>query len=805
MAIKKSELYSSLWKSCDELRGGMDASQYKDYVLVLLFVKYVSDKYAGDPNSLIEVPEGGSFADMVALKGDKEIGDKINQIIARLAEANNLTGVIDVADFNDQEKLGKGKEMVDRLSNLVSIFNSPGLNFKGNRAQGDDILGDAYEYLMRHFATESGKSKGQFYTPAEVSRIMAQVIDLAGATDSKQSIYDPTCGSGSLLLKAHDEAKSTTGLDLAIYGQEMDNATSALAKMNMILHDCPTAEIWKDNTLSAPHFKDVMGKLKLFDFIVANPPFSTKAWSNGFNPAEDEYNRFGYGIPPEKNGDYAFLLHMLSSLKSTGKAAVILPHGVLFRGGAEAAIRKRILQQGYIKGIIGLPANLFFGTGIPACIIVLDKEGSAGRKGLFLIDASKGFSKDGNKNRLREQDIHRIVDTFTQQHEEAKFSRLVPLAEIEANDFNLNIPRYIDTSEAEDLQDIHAHLHGGIPARDIDALHAYWDVLPSLRDALFSPRPSAGEEKGKYLDLKVAISDIKPTIFGHPEFDAFRQTVAGLFDAWRAEHRPRLVGIAIGDQPKALLKTLAEDLLERFKAAPLLDTYDVYQHLQDYWYATLQDDVYQLVIDGWRPLIASGPAEGQPNTDLLPLELIVRRYYAAEAQAIAELEAKRDAISRELEELDEEQGGEDGPLVEGKTDKGKLTAKSVKDRLKAINHDLDANEERRALDRCLTLIEREAEASKKVKAAQKVLDAKVLAHYAQLSEDELKTLVVDDKWLATLQADVQTELDRVSQAITGRIRQLAERYATPLPALNAEVEALAAKVNVHLAKMGFAV
>ncbi|WP_312452354.1 type I restriction-modification system subunit M [Stutzerimonas nitrititolerans] len=799
MAIKKSELYSSLWKSCDELRGGMDASQYKDYVLVLLFVKYVSDKYAGDPNSLIEVPEGGSFADMVALKGDKEIGDKINQIIARLAEANNLTGVIDVADFNDQEKLGKGKEMVDRLSNLVSIFNSPGLDFRSNRAQGDDILGDAYEYLMRHFATESGKSKGQFYTPAEVSRIMAQVIGLAGATDSKQSIYDPTCGSGSLLLKAHDEAKSVTGLDLAIYGQEMDNATSALAKMNMILHDCPTAEIWKDNTLSAPHFKDPMGKLKLFDFIVANPPFSTKAWSNGFNPAEDEYNRFSYGIPPEKNGDYAFLLHMLTSLKSTGKAAVILPHGVLFRGGAEGVIRKRILQQGYIKGIIGLPANLFYGTGIPACIIVLDKEGSAGRKGLFLIDASKGFIKDGNKNRLREQDIHKIVDTFTQQIEVEKFARLVPMAEIEANDFNLNIPRYIDTSEEGDLQDIEAHLHGGIPERDIDALHAYWEVMPNLRGALFEPlRPG-------YLSLKVAISNIKPSIFGHPEFDAFRQTVAGLFEAWRVEHRPNLSGIAIGDQPKALLEELAEDLLHRFEAAPLLDAYDVYQHLQDYWYATLQDDVYQLVIDGWQPLIATGSSQGEPNTDLLPPELVVRRYYAAEATAITELEAKRDAISRELEELDDEQGGEDGPLAEGKTDKGKLTAASVKARLKAIKHELDVDEERQALENCLALIEREAEASKKAKAAQKVLDAKVLAHYAQLSETELKTLVVDDKWLATLKSDVQTELDRVSQALTGRIRQLAERYATPLPALNAEVEALEAKVNAHLVKMGFAV
>src|SRR5438132_1819617 len=226
MAIKKSELYSSLWKSCDELRGGMDASQYKDYVLVLLFVKYVSDKYAGQKDALLDVPVGGRFADMVALKGDKEIGDKINKIIGKLAEANDLKGVIDVASFNDDEKLGKGKEMVDRLSKLVGIFEA--LDFRANRAEGDDLLGDAYEYLMRHFATESGKSKGQFYTPAEVSRIMARVIGIGCATRADQAIHDPTCGSGSLLLKAHDEARGRTGLNLAIYGQEMDNATAAL-------------------------------------------------------------------------------------------------------------------------------------------------------------------------------------------------------------------------------------------------------------------------------------------------------------------------------------------------------------------------------------------------------------------------------------------------------------------------------------------------------------------------------------------------------------------------------------------------
>jgi type I restriction enzyme M protein len=481
MAVKKTALYSSLWASCDELRGGMDASQYKDYVLTLLFMKYVSDKYGGDPYADIVVPEGGSFQDMVALKGNKEIGDKINKIISALAEENDLKGVIDVADFNNEDKLGRGKEMVDRLSNLVGIF--AGLDLSANRAEGDDLLGDAYEYLMRHFATESGKSKGQFYTPAEVSRILAQVVGITAETRQDETVYDPTCGSGSLLLKVADVAPR----GLTIYGQEMDNSTWALARMNMFMHNYPSHEIWRDNTLSNPYWKNDDGSLKTFDFAVANPPFSYKSWSNGVNVADDEYGRFEYGAPPDKNGDYAFLLHILKSLKSTGKAAVILPHGVLFRGNAEATIRRALVRQGYIKGIIGLPANLFYGTGIPACILVLDKAGAAQRQGLFMVDASRGFMKDGNKNRLRSQDIHKIVDVFNHQTKLDRYSRLVPLAEIEKNDYNLNIPRYIDASEPEDLHDLAAHLSGGIPNGDLDALGAYWQVFPKLRADLFAP------------------------------------------------------------------------------------------------------------------------------------------------------------------------------------------------------------------------------------------------------------------------------------------------------------------------------
>ncbi|MBP6965139.1 MAG: type I restriction-modification system subunit M [Armatimonadetes bacterium] len=814
MAIKKSELYSHLWRSCDELRGGMDASQYKDYILTLLFVKYVSDKYAGQPDALLEVPEGGSFADMVALKGDKDIGEGINVIIARLAEANELKGVIDLADFNDPDKLGKGQEMVDRLTNLVGIFEESGLDFSKNRAEDDDILGDAYEYLMRNFAEQSGKSKGQFYTPAEVSRIMAKVIGVGQATSSAQTIYDPTCGSGSLLIKAHDEAPS--GLDLTIYGQEMDNATAALARMNMILHDCPAAahDIWQGNTLADPHFKNPDGSLKTFDFAVANPPFSTKSWSQGFDPYNDRYERFVDGVPPKKNGDYAFLLHLIRSLKSTGKGAIILPHGVLFRGNSEAVIRRNILRRGYIKGIIGLPANLFYGTGIPACIIVLDKESAAGRTGIFMIDASKGFVKDGNKNRLRHQDIHRIVDVFNNQREVPRYSRMVPMAEIEGNDFNLNIPRYIDATEPEDLQDIEAHLLGGIPNRDVEVLSEYWQVFPSLKDQLFMPGDRAG-----YSQMRVDAAEVKPTICARPEFAAYTQAVATLFDRWKDAHVATLKGISTDTKPKQLIEVLSEDMLSTFRDVKLIDSYDVYQHLMSYWSDVMQDDVYMIASDGWaeasrlRLVVEDKKVKEKPDlvlgkrkykADLIPPSLLIARYYAEEQQAIDALEAEIARLAQEVEEMRDEHGGEEGLLSEVMAENGKVTKGDVKSRLREIKGDSDFADEREVLEKYLALVEKESETTKKMKDARKALDVKLAARYGELTDEEVIVLVVDDKWLASLAAHVRSELDRVSQSLTGRTRELAERYAIPLPKLGEEVEDLSTRVDEHLKDMGFA-
>jgi type I restriction enzyme M protein len=809
MAIKKSELYSSLWSGCDELRGGMDASQYKDYVLVLLFIKYVSDKYANQPYAPITIPEGASFKDLVALKGKSDIGDQINKkIIAPLASANKLS---DMPDFNDANKLGTGKEMVDRLTNLIAIFQNKALDFSKNRADGDDILGDAYEYLMRHFATESGKSKGQFYTPAEVSRIMAQVLGIHEAdTSPDTTVYDPTCGSGSLLLKVADAARTPVSL----YGQEKDAATSVLARMNMILHDYPTGLIVQGNTLADPKFQE-NGQLKTFDYVVANPPFSDKRWSTGIDPASDPHNRFeSFGTPPAKQGDYAYLLHIVRSLKSTGRGACILPHGVLFRGNAEADIRRALVRKGYIRAIIGLPANLFYGTGIPACIIVIDKQHAHQRAangiGIFMIDASSGFMKDGPKNRLRALDIHRIVDAFARQLDVPRFSRQVPLDEIERNDFNLNLPRYIDSQQPEDLQDIAGHLRGGIPARDIEALSPYWAVCPQLKTALF--RPSATNPLPGYFDLAVDKASIKASIYGHPEFAAFITGMKAHYDRWRAGAAYELKRLEAGFHPKALIADLSEGLLDHYRGQPLIDAYDIYQHLMDYWAVTMQDDAYLIAADGWkaetyRVIEQKKDKEGKVvkevdkgwACDLVPKSLIVARWYRDHQETIDALAAEVEATAAKLAELEEEQGGEDGAL--GALDK--INAASVRERLRDIAGDADASEEIEVLKRWQALAADESSLKKKLKEAEADLDTLAYAHYPTLSDADVRELVVECKWLEAVSAALHGETDRVSQQLTQRVKELAERYDTPLPKLAERVEELDARVSRHLERMGF--
>jgi len=809
MAIKKSELYSSLWASCDELRGGMDASQYKDYVLTMLFVKYISDKYKGDPFGAITVPEGASFDNMVALIGNTEIGDKINkEILNPIKEANKLN---EFPDFNDENKLGKGKDLVDTVSNLVRIFNDPSLDFSKNSAEGDDILGDAYEYLMRHFATESGKSKGQFYTPAEVSRVLAKVIGISPKNSTHQTTaYDPTCGSGSLLLKVMNEA----GKNIDIYGQEKETTTANLATMNMILHGAETATIIADNTLSRPFYKEGDGSLKKFDYVVANPPFSLKSWNNGVNIENDEFKRFSLGVPPEKNGDYAFLLHIIKSLKSNGKAAVVLPHGVLFRGNAEGEIRKNVLIKGYIKGIIGLPANLFYGTGIPACIIILDKENASQRKGIFMIDASKGFVKDGNKNRLRDQDIRKITDVFENHEEIPKYSRLVSISEIAdaKNDYNLNIPRYIDSQEAEDIQDLAGHLLGGIPKRDIDSLSAYWRKFPKLKNDLFAPLREG------YLELKVEIDEVKNTIFNHPEFKTYNNEMHTRFDTWLQGQKDNWNAFTEGFIVKEALTETSQSILVTFLNDELVDEYAMYQHLMEYWNEVMMDDFYSISLDGWKAgneynrLTIKGKKakDGKVSADkeiggldgvegrMISPQLIIATFFKEHHDKLIELEDQFNLTQTALQEIEEENQDEDS--VFGDLDK--INLKNVKALYKDRKADNAPKEELKYIKNYIDTQEALTGVGKLIKIAKENIEAKVVDKYPELKETEVKDLVINQKWSIALQNALHIEQEKLSQTLTKRIKQLAERYASTLIHLETETSEAESKVKVILQKMG---
>ncbi len=433
-----------------------------------------------------------------------------------------------------------------------------------------------------------------------------------------------------------------------------------------------------------------------------------------------------------------------------------------------------------------------------------------------MIDASKGFLKDGNKNRLRAQDIHKIVDVFTRQTEVPRYSRMVPIDEVAspANGYNLNIPRYIDSSEPEDLHDLDAHLRGGIPNRDIDDLDVYWSVFPSLRHDLF-----VGNGRAGYSEARFETQQVKAAILGHGEFSAYQQRVAAVFDAWRKAHEPALMGLERGTNPKSIIRSLSEDLLACFGALPLLDRYDVYQRLMDYWDEVMQDDVYLIATDGWteaaRPRgiiedkekkIKETPdltiKRKKYKMDLIPPALVVARYFATEQTVLDALQAEQDSATRALEEFVEEHTGEDGLLEDATNDKGKATRASVKDRLKTIQDEPESDEEREALMRCLALIEAESKAGKAVKDAQAELDQQVLDHYATLTEAEIKTLVVKDKWVASIRAALDSEVQRLTQQLAGRVKELEERYASPLPELEREVEEFSVKVEGHLKKMG---
>ncbi len=777
MAIKKSQLYSALWESCNALRGSMDASQYKDYVLIVLFVKYLSDK-AGQPSFRLKVPEGCSFKDFVALKQDDKIGEKMNTKLEAIKEMNaRQIGDLSLPNFNDPTKLGSGRTMVDTLSKLIGVFENDALDFSHNRAADDDLLGDAYEYLMKNFAAESGKSKGQFYTPAEVSRVMAKLLRIDELDRAEHTIYDPTCGSGSLLLRALAEASNPR---VSIFGQEKDSSTAALAKLNMLLHGISSADIKVGDTLTDPQFKQY-GMVSTFDVCVANPPFSMKNWlASGME--NDQYNRWSANLlPPAKCGDYAFLLHLIASMKADeGRGACILPHGVLFRGNAEYDIRKHIVKQHYIKGIIGLPPNIFFGTGIPASIIIIDKKKKDSRKGIFFIDAKDGFKKDGAKNRLREQDIKRIVDAWDAQQPIDHYCRLVEWDEIERNDYNLNIPRYIQPKDTEIQHDIEAHLHGGLPAHDVDAMRGYWEACSSLKGSLFN------REANGYYSLKPAKADIAHTIENEQSYVNQSGQFGYLLGQWGFEVMPKMKSISQGARPKELIIDWSELLLSYVKGrSGLVDAYEAYDVLLNYWADVMQDDCYMIANDGWTypEVKASKPGKGDKKKaimydeivcDLLPVNILLNEYFTKETDEIAELSAQIEQKQVALDDLLEQAGDDED----------------------------EQNEVKKSAE-YKTIDKEKAALNKTLKEKRTELTEAVVKKYAALTDDEIKTLVVERKWLTSVIGGCEALMQNVTHQIASDVTALAERYEVTLGETETQVKDLEQEVLLSLKEMGF--
>lgn len=795
MAIKKSQLYSTLWDSCNNLRGGMDASQYKDYVLMVLFLKYLSDKDRAGADLLIEIPEGCHFEDIIALKNKSNIGEGINVILSRLGEANPDYATLfqHSVDFCDEQKLGKGKDLVKTLTGLVSCFQRPELDFGSNNAADDDLIGDAYEYLMKNFASQSGKSKGQFYTPAEVSILMALLIGINKEKRLSVDAYDPTSGSCSLLLRARAVANSNTNVSLN--GQEKDVATVRMAMMNMLIHGVETPDLRQGDTLNAPLFL-TNGKLTRFDYVVSNPPFSLKHWMKSAL-RNDLYGRWNeeIGVPPESCGDYAFLLHVISSMNDTAKGAIILPHGVLFRG-QETQLRKYIVGQHYIKGIIGLPSNLFYGTGIPACIIVLDKEGAAQRKGIFMIDAKEGFKKDGDKNRLRAEDIRRIIDTWELGKNDTgynvpHYAHFATFKEIAANDYNLNIPRYVSPRDTEVHEDIYAHLHGGLPAEDIDGMSHIWSVCPTLKDTLFSHKADG------YYELKPDKNSIEQAIRGDKSYQNQAEGFRLMIDRWK-QCRDDMMAISSSTNPKDFVEVIGDGVLRAFQHQPILvDGYDLYERFRNYWDETMQDDCYLIKGGGWHLDVRDNGKRTVTykdlECDLLPVSLIVDIFLSKEKRQLDEALEALDSKTAEIQQLRDDNN--DAFFDDDK----KITDANIKKLAK------QTSEYTPLYQQYLKLMDEKKHLSAKVSNLTAALTQLVLKQYDDLNADEnlLRKTVVDKKWIAAIVSAFNEEQTNAVLAIISEVKALADRYADTLPDIERQEVELEDEVAECLNQMGY--